>query len=94
MKSSSNVNICNNCTLEIIARCPDIPNPEHGHVSFDHQPLAPFIRGTRATYSCDLGYGLDGGDEMRTCEMDGFSSDAFWSGTEPSCIGMQVTILQ
>ena len=72
---------------EIIAVCPDISNPEHGRLSFDHHSLSPFIRGTNATYSCDLGYGLEGEDEVRTCEMNGFSPDGAWNGAEPSCVG-------
>ena len=72
---------------EIIAVCPDIQNPEHGQVSFDHLLSAPYIRGTKATYSCDLGYGLDAGDEVRTCKMDGFGPEGVWNGTEPYCIG-------
>ena len=60
------------CVTVIVGRCPDIANPEHGRVTFDHESLAPFLPGTNATYSCDLGYGLEGGDEVRTCEMDGF----------------------
>ena len=67
--------------------CYDLPNPEHGRVSFDSLPLAPFLRGTNATYSCDSGYGLEGRDEVRTCLMNGFSPGGVWSGTEPACVG-------
>lgn len=56
-------------------------------MSFDSQPLAPFLRGTNATYSCDRGYGLDGGDVVRTCLMNGYSPDGVWSGMEPACVG-------
>ena len=73
--------------IVIVGRCPDIANPEHGRVTFDHESLAPFLPGTNATYSCDLGYGLEGGDEVRTCEMNGFSPDGVWSGMAPTCVG-------
>ena len=75
------------CVSVIVGRCPYIANPEHGRVTFDHDPLVPFIARTIATYSCDLGYGLEGGDLVRTCEMDGFSPDGAWSGKAPTCIG-------
>ena len=77
----------NYCTTVIVGRCPDIANPEHGRVTFDHDSLAPFIPGTNATYNCDLGYGLEGGDEVRTCEMNGFNPDGVWSGVAPTCVG-------
>ncbi len=36
-----------------------------------------------ATYSCDTGLTLTGGDTMRTCTVSG------WDGTAPTCTGIQ-----
>ena len=46
---------------------------------------SPYFSGTVATFSCNDGFGLSGGDGMRTCGGDGSSSDGMWSGTSPTC---------
>ena len=44
--------------------------------------------GTTATYQCDSGYELSGGDTMRTCTGDGSSPVGQWNGTGSiSCTG-------
>ena len=42
---------------------------------------------TTATYSCDVGFGLSGGEAVRTCEGDGNSLEGMWSGDAPTCKG-------
>ena len=44
--------------------------------------------GTTATYQCDSGYELTGGDTVRTCTGDGSSPEGQWNGTAPHCTGM------
>ena len=40
--------------------------------------------GTTATYQCDSGYELTGGDTVRTCTSN---QDSQWNGTAPVCLG-------
>ena len=72
---------------EIVATCADIPNPAKGRMEFNPRAVGPFKEGYEAVYVCDLGYRLEGGDEVRTCEMDGFSPVGVWSGVAPYCAG-------
>ena len=43
--------------------------------------------GTTATYQCNSGYELTGGDTVRTCTGDGSSPVGQWNGTTPLCTG-------
>ena len=43
--------------------------------------------GTTATYQCDSGYELTGGDTVRTCTGDGSSPVGQWNGTILVCLG-------
>ena len=47
----------------------------------------PYDYGTTATYECDTGYEITGGESERTCTSDGSSSVGQWSGTAPVCSG-------
>ena len=47
-----------------------------------------FDYGTTATYQCDSGYELTGGDTVRTCTGDGSSPVGQWNGTTPTCFGI------
>ena len=44
-----------------------------------------------ATYSCNPGFGLSGGDGTRTCGGDGSSPTGAWSGTPSTCECMQTS---
>jgi len=69
---------CNNCDCCIIdIVCPVLNEPANGVVSFTEGATM-----TTATYSCDTGYGLSGGESVRTC------SGVDWSGTPPTCQGI------
>ena len=67
--------------------CPHIADPANGQIAFASDSVAPFDLATTATYSCDSGYGLMGGDTVRTCEENGGSVIGAWSGMAPSCGG-------
>lgn len=41
--------------------------------------------GTTARYICDQGYGLNGGDAIRTCVEETMSEVGKWSGNAPTC---------
>ena len=49
--------------------------PSNGMISYS----AGTLLGSMATYTCDLGYDLIGGDAARTCDPSGS-----WSGAEPT----------
>ena len=55
--------------------CSSLSNPTNGRVTFSS---GVFV-GSRATYTCDIGYFIIG-EDMRTCQTDGM-----WSGIAPSC---------
>lgn len=71
--------------------CPELPDPLNGFVTFtmENVPLAevdmtpPFDFMTVAVYECNIGYGLFGGDTMRTC--GGIGPTGNWNGTAPTC---------
>ena len=65
--------------------CPHIPDPENGQIVFTPDKVAPFATNTTATYSCDPGHGLVGGDAIRTCKGNVSSFEGMWSGMPPSC---------
>ena len=44
--------------------------------------------GSNATYTCDGGYQLTGGNQTRTCMDTGM-----WSGEEPTCLRMKNAFL-
>ena len=56
--------------------CGDLSAPSNGHIS-----ITATTFGSVATYSCDLGYTLDG-STSRICQSNGQ-----WSGSQPSCSG-------
>ncbi len=62
--------------------CPELMEPENGVITFSGTN-SEFM--TMAMYSCNSGYGLSGGDTVRTCETG--SNGGIWSGTEPICVG-------
>ncbi len=64
--------------------CPDLSDPANGQIVYDDDTQAPFMVNTTATYSCAVGFTLQGFDK-RTCV--GSSRNGMWSGTEPSCEG-------
>ena len=54
--------------------CGDLDEPENGEVSLTGTTL-----GSKATYSCDDGYVLEG-ESRRDCQSNGK-----WSGKAPTC---------
>ena len=65
--------------------CPDIADPFNGQITFSDDRTAPFELDTTATYSCDDGYILSGGDPVRTCTGDSSSDVGVWSGIALTC---------
>ena len=60
--------------------CPILPDIENGFITYSPDTEADFDQGTVATYTCNEGFNLQGGDRERTCQIDGT-----FSGTAPIC---------
>ena len=60
-----------NIFLSLPVDCNSPPVPQHGSMT---------ANGSHATYTCQIGYSLNG-DPVRTCATDGTG----WSGSEPVC---------
>ena len=63
--------------------CPDLPDPSNGFILYAMNMTPPFDFMTVANYECNTGYGLFGGDTMRTCA--GLDPTGEWNGTAPTC---------
>ena len=68
--------------LSAAIMCLTLTDPTNGMITFGTDMTADFEFMTTATYSCDTGYALVGGDIMRTCV-----GDREWNGTAPICDG-------
>ena len=55
----------------------------------EYSTTSPFTYGTEATYTCEEGFGLTGGNRVRTCEGSSSSPNGVWSGNVPTCQGNQ-----
>ena len=67
--------------------CPDLPDPDNGDIEYSTDLTATFDAPTTATYKCDPGYSLVGGDTVRICTGTGTSTSGFWTGSTPTCEG-------
>ena len=79
------------CTVFFVAiTCTRLILPTNGIISYATDITAPFDYRATATYSCDPGYGLSGGDTVRTCfdSPDGVGGE--WTGTAPICRGIHI----
>ncbi len=47
----------------------------------------PFNFGTIASYTCDEGFYLTSGSDVRTCGGDGLNTIGSWNGAAPVCLG-------
>ena len=66
--------------------CAALNVPDNGLITFDPDTTAPHSFTTTATYGCNPGYGLSGGDRVRTC-VGSSAGPGVWSGTAPMCQG-------
>ena len=67
------------------AVCPELPAIINGMISYSPDMMAPYSVDTVATYTCNDGYVLTGGIEMRTCRDNGDGTGGSFDGTAPTC---------
>lgn len=65
--------------------CPVLLAPANGFITYSEEFSASFGFMEMATYGCNTGFGLMGGDIVRTCVGAAAGSSGDWDGTPPSC---------
>ena len=77
--------------LHTAIMCPVLPVPNNGIITYSEEvsPTLGFME--TATYSCDVGYRLSGGDRVRIC-VGAAGSSGEWSGNAPRCEGKPYTL--
>ena len=76
------------CCLAAIT-CPGLNPVTNGDIFYDPDVFDPYDYDTMATYSCDVGYFLEG-NSIRRCSGDGSSTTGSFDGLSPICTGMYV----
>ena len=71
--------------------CSALPAVSNGMIVYSSNTTAPYVLGTTANYQCNEGFGLDGGDGIRTCNGDDNNSNGTWSGQPSNCSGIYNT---
>ena len=78
--------------LHVAIRCPALPTMDNGIVIYSSNiSMSQYVYGATATFQCDSGYELTGGDTVRTCTGDGSSPVGQWNGTATVCTGKSHT---
>ncbi|XP_064387502.1 uncharacterized protein LOC135335845 isoform X3 [Halichondria panicea] len=67
------------------AVCDELTTITNGVIVYNVDMTAPYDLGTVATYSCNPGFGLRGGNVIRTCMDAGDGSDGRFDGEAPTC---------
>ncbi len=66
--------------------CQSLSSPSNGQIDYQGDTAVPFDYQTTVTYSCNNGYGLFGGDRVRTC-VSSSAGPGEWNGIAPTCEG-------
>ncbi len=74
--------------LRTAIKCPPLSNPTNGSVSYSNVPGQnnSYAFNVKATYSCNSGFALVGGNQTKNCSGDGSTIGAF-NGLAPTCKG-------
>ena len=75
--------------LVTVIRCSALFAIENGTITYSNNITDPYDYETTATYQCDSGYELTGGDTVRTCTGDGSSPVGQWNGSPSVCSGTE-----
>ena len=82
-----NFRITFTCFLHPALMCSDLPVPDNGGIVYSSGMTSLYDFGTTATYMCDTGFGISGGNVLRTCRGSGLSPNGTWTGIAPLCDG-------
>ena len=76
------------CIAPIAIVCSELPALENGMISYGPDSEGPeYDLSTVATYTCNEGFALVGGDRMRTCVDVSNGPSGEFNGTAPTCQG-------
>ena len=70
--------------------CSALSEPENGLIEYSSGLTGDQLFGVTATYTCESGFGLAGGERVRTCEGDGSSPVGNWTGTASLCLSKAI----
>ena len=74
--------------LHAVIVCSALDEPENGQITYDAESMTDFALDTIATHTCNEGFSLVG-QFTRTCiDDDQADTMGVWSGSAPSCQGM------
>ena len=79
-------------TMSTAVTCSSLTALTNGDISYAADTSAPFDFETIATYRCNNGFGLSGGDRVRTCMLSPLGG-GFWSGVAPACNGKRYNFI-
>lgn len=66
--------------------CASLSLINNGGITYGPDQVANYDFNTRAQYSCNTGFYLQG-NAARSCGGSGLTITGAWSGTDPECIG-------
>ena len=73
--------------------CSDLPDIINGDISYDPAGDDPFPFNTLATHTCDNGYFLSNGSDVRVCGGNDSSTTGMWNGFTPTCTGESLLLV-
>ena len=73
--------------------CASLTPPTNGSIVYSPSTSAPFRYLTTATYTCNAGYTLSGGDSVRNCSSSSNQSSGEWTGAPPACVPIGITYI-
>ncbi len=66
--------------------CTSLSPISNGVLAYGPDSTDPFNFGTIASYTCDDGFYLTSGSDVRTCGGDGLNTIGSWNGAAPVCL--------
>ncbi len=69
----------------VAVMCASLPPPANGRVFYFTDFTPPYDYGTVATYSCNTGFSIGGGDVNSVCADVDNEAEGGWTRTPPTC---------
>ena len=84
MRSCTQIEVfIHKCLLFAAVQCLGLTPPLNALITYSSDPPYEYL--TTATYECNVGFGLLGGDKLRSC----IGGSDEWTGVAPSCTGVR-----